>query len=97
MAQIQFTNSTGIGNDEFATAGGGAKTQAPTFLTERETAEFLRVSVRTVQRWRVTGAGPPFRAHGRRILYAASDLENWSASRTARSTSERDAARAAPR
>ena len=40
--------------------------QQQQFLTERETAKLLRVSARTLQRWRLTGDGPPFCAFGGR-------------------------------
>ncbi|MBM3492331.1 MAG: helix-turn-helix domain-containing protein [Alphaproteobacteria bacterium] len=62
------------------------------FLTTNEAAARLRVSARTLERLRVTGLGPTFRAHGRRILYAIGDIDSWSASRSARSTSARAAA-----
>ncbi|MBM3489984.1 MAG: helix-turn-helix domain-containing protein [Alphaproteobacteria bacterium] len=67
------------------------------FLTTSEAAERLRLSARTLERMRLFGSGPPFRAHGRRILYSAADLEAWSASRSTCSTAERDAAKAADR
>ena len=58
------------------------------FLTERETAELLRVSIRTLQRWRLTGLGPPFRAFGGRRLYARRDLLTWACAQRRRSTSD---------
>jgi predicted site-specific integrase-resolvase len=58
------------------------------FLTERETAELLRVSVRTLQRWRLTGDGPPFCAFGGRRLYARGDVMSWASSQRRRSTSD---------
>ncbi len=58
------------------------------FLTERETANLLRVSARTLQRWRLTGDGPPFCAFGGRRLYARADLMSWALTQRRRSTSD---------
>ena len=62
--------------------------QKQQFLTERETAELLRVSVRTCQRWRISGDGPPFCAFGGRRLYAREDVLAWAETRRRRSTSD---------
>lgn len=64
------------------------------FLTTGEAAERLRISPRTLERMRLFGDGPLFRAHGRRVLYNAADVDAWSAGRAARSTAERDALKA---
>jgi predicted DNA-binding transcriptional regulator AlpA len=58
-----------------------------TFCTQSEAAEFLRLSERTLERWRVEGMGPRFRRFGRRVVYAKSDLEVWADSRCFDSTS----------
>ena len=39
-------------------------------LTEREVASYFRLSVRTLQNWRVTGGGPEFIKLGARVLYS---------------------------
>lgn len=57
-------------------------------LRERAAAELLSVSHRTLQRWRVTGDGPPFRKIGRRIAYHVGDLEVWINQRKHTSTTE---------
>jgi predicted DNA-binding transcriptional regulator AlpA len=62
-----------------------------TLLTQREAALALRLSERTLERWRVSGDGPPFAKLGRRIGYRESDLEAWINSRLVGSTSERRA------
>jgi len=64
---------------------------AESFLTQREAACLLRLSERTLERWRVAGDGPPFRAFGRRKLYGRRDLIEWADTRRRRSTSEPDA------
>jgi excisionase family DNA binding protein len=58
-------------------------------LTQAETANYLRLSERTLERWRVNGSsGPAFVKLGRRVLYRKSDLDEWIASRVVHSTSE---------
>ena len=63
------------------------------FLIQVEAAEFLRVSQRTLERWRLEGSGPPFRRFGRRVVYARRDLEGWAIKRVFSSTSEADGIR----
>ena len=58
-------------------------TEPPRYLDEGDLARLLSVSVRTVQRWRVTGEGPPFiRAGVRRVIYDANAVEAWTTART---------------
>jgi hypothetical protein len=48
------------------------------FLTEPEAAQVIRVSARTLRRWRVQGSGPPVAGYaGRRALYRRSELLAW--------------------
>ena len=62
------------------------------YLTTQEAAAYLRLSSRTLERHRVEGTGSRFVKLGRRCLYRRSDLDDWAASQTFRSTSEADAA-----
>lgn len=59
-----------------------------TYLSCAEAGELLRVSPRTLEKMRVVGGGPKFRKFGRRVLYAASDLESWANARICASTSD---------
>jgi hypothetical protein len=53
------------------------------FLDEDAFAALLRISVRTAQRWRATGEGPPFiRAGARRVIYDRVAVEAWAKART---------------
>jgi excisionase family DNA binding protein len=52
-------------------------TNPDAFLTEEQTAEFLNISVRTLQAWRIKLAGPRFVRVGRAIRYRRSDLTAW--------------------
>lgn len=48
------------------------------FLTEPEAAQVIRVSARTLRRWRVKGTGPPVAGYaGRRALYRRSEVLAW--------------------
>jgi predicted DNA-binding transcriptional regulator AlpA len=57
-------------------------------LTQDEAADFLRLSPRTLERYRVTGCGPIYVKLGGRVVYRPSDLEEWIAARVRHSTSE---------
>ena len=62
------------------------------FITQKELAAGLRVSERTLERWRMEGSGPPFVKLGR-ILYSVRDVADWSQQNTFNSTAEAGAAR----
>ena len=57
-------------------------------LDTSQAAEFLGVSVSTLNKLRVSGGGPPYLKLGRRVVYDPADLEAWSASRRRTSTSQ---------
>lgn len=46
-------------------------------LTEVQTADLLRLSVRTLQAWRTKSFGPAFVRAGRAIRYRRRDLFAW--------------------
>ena len=46
-------------------------------VTTDEAAESLTVSPRTMEKWRVTGNGPPFVRLPRGVRYRVSDLREW--------------------
>jgi predicted DNA-binding transcriptional regulator AlpA len=56
------------------------------YLTNREAAEFLNLSPRTLNKQRVYGGGPQFHKFGRRVVYALSDLEAWASARACGAT-----------
>ena len=68
------------------------------YIDEKALADRLAVSVRTVQRWRVTGEGPPFTRMGAwRIVYRLDVADAWASDRafphrTAESAAKRTAA-----
>lgn len=58
-------------------------------LTVEEAAARLKISKHTLNRWRVTGEGPPFVKYGPRLVrYSSAVLEAWAVKRTRGSTSE---------
>ena len=62
--------------------------QGSALHTTEMAARYLGLSQSTLEKWRVTGAGPVYRKHGRRVLYRKSDLDAWSDAQVRRSTSE---------
>jgi excisionase family DNA binding protein len=56
-------------------------------LNETRAAEYLGLSVRTLQAWRVRGGGPVFVKLGRAVRYRPDDLNAWITERMAASTS----------
>lgn len=58
------------------------------FLSTNQSAEQLRVSPRTLEKYRVTGGGPKFFKIGRLVYYTPQTLEEWTASRLRTSTSD---------
>lgn len=48
------------------------------YLNTRQTAHYLHVSVRFLERLRRCGGGPRFRRHGRFVFYHLDDVEAWS-------------------
>ncbi len=57
-------------------------------LRTPEAAEYLGLSVSTLEKMRSGGGGPSFLAMGRAVSYAVADLDAWAAARTVRNTSE---------
>lgn len=57
-------------------------------LKEADAAEMLCQSVRTLQKWRVSGAGPQFFKFGRSVRYSRADLSAWIAERRFQHTSQ---------
>lgn len=58
------------------------------FLTTEQAAAYLGLARKTLEKQRVYGDGPPFRKHGRRVLYRREDLDVWSEAQLRRSTSD---------
>jgi hypothetical protein len=57
-------------------------------LNEKQAAERLSLSFRTLQRWRVSGDGPKFRKLGTAVRYDERDLDAFSEAGRRTSTSD---------
>jgi predicted DNA-binding transcriptional regulator AlpA len=60
----------------------------PRLFAEQQAAQILRVTVKALQKWRVTGAGPRFVKIGRLVRYTEEALEEYIQQRTVASTAE---------
>jgi predicted DNA-binding transcriptional regulator AlpA len=59
-----------------------------TLLDQQQAAAIVDLSVRTFERWRGTGDGPPYVKLGRSVRYVEADLIKWVEARRRNSTSE---------
>lgn len=57
-----------------------AEIESP-FLTTKEAAAYLRISVRALENYRAEGGGPPYRKHGHIVVYPLENLITWSKNR----------------
>ncbi|NOR62063.1 MAG: DNA-binding protein [Rhodobacteraceae bacterium] len=57
-------------------------------INEGTAAGFICQSIRTLQKWRVTGYGPVHYKSGRSVRYSRRDLREWADARRRRHTSE---------
>ena len=60
----------------------------PRFLRTKESAEFLGLSPRTLEKHRTYGTGPAYRKLGGRVVYALDDLKAWADRGAVTSTSD---------
>lgn len=60
----------------------------PRYLPPRQAADWLGLSVRTLDRYRVSGEGPVFHRFDGLICYLREDLQAWADSRRRTSTSD---------
>jgi predicted DNA-binding transcriptional regulator AlpA len=58
------------------------------FIDECKVAELLCQSVRTIQKWRVTGNGPGFYKLGRSVRYQLDEVVAWAEARRKAHTSQ---------
>ena len=60
--------------EQIQLVGAGVSTR---HLNQRELAERLNISPRTLERWRWLGEGPPFLKIGGRVVYRLQDIERY--------------------
>jgi hypothetical protein len=58
------------------------------FLRTQEAARFMGLSYRTLEKYRIYGAGPKYMKIGGRIIYAVTDLREWAERGARRATSD---------
>jgi hypothetical protein len=59
-----------------------------TLLPRTDAADYLRISARTLEKWAMTGEGPPYIKVGSRSKYLLDDLNVWLMSRRQISTTD---------
>ena len=64
--------------------------QKPEFLSTRQAAARLSISARTLEKWRVGGAGPRYVKLGRAVRYPAAELDAFVLRQMRDSTSAED-------
>lgn len=57
------------------------------YLSEKMTADYLGISVKTLQRYRGNGNGPRYIKCGGRVLYDVRDCDDWMECQKVQSTS----------
>lgn len=57
-------------------------------LTQRQAAELFGVTIRTLERMRTDGDGPPYVKFGHAVRYDPTEVERWLAGRRRTSTSD---------
>lgn len=55
----------------------------PVNLTEQQAADHLAITIRSLQRLRKLGDGPPHAKLGKGVIYRREDLDRWMAARVA--------------
>lgn len=57
-------------------------------LSTKEAAEYMGISERTLEKYRVAGGGPPYMKIFNRVVYDTKDLDDWMESKRRLSTSD---------
>ncbi|AEV38408.1 helix-turn-helix transcriptional regulator [Pseudovibrio ascidiaceicola] len=60
-------------------------------ITEAAAADYLGISIRTIQAWRVRGGGPNYVKLGKAVRYRPSDIQAWIEAHLTSSTSDAEA------
>jgi len=58
------------------------------YMPQERAADFLGLSPKTLERFRVEGRGPAFLKLGRRVVYSRDDLVKWAEAQRRHSTSD---------
>jgi predicted DNA-binding transcriptional regulator AlpA len=82
MPRILITNPVRVGESE-----ANMSNQVEKYFDTPAAAQYVRLSVSTMEKLRVFGGGPPFAKLGRRVVYSAAALDDWLRARQFTSTS----------
>jgi hypothetical protein len=75
---LQGRGTNPLGVRAYSPSGENPRVTDEPLLTEPEAAKVLRVSARTLKRWRLAGSGPPVAGYaGRSPRYRRSELLAW--------------------
>ena len=66
----------------------GAQLHSSRYVRTNVASEYCGLAKSTLEKLRVTGAGPPFIKPGRTVLYDILDLDAWLATKRRQSTSD---------
>jgi hypothetical protein len=64
----------------------GPEGNEPTWLDTHHSAQYLQISVRSLERFRFVGGGPRYAKAGRKVLYRRDWLDHWLEGRSFTST-----------
>ena len=67
-------------------------TDNTTYLTQKQVADLLHISTRTLERLRTEGGGPHYFKAGRRVLYSQKAIDDWLQNRSFENAGEARAA-----
>ena len=62
---------------QVSSSNSAATTTMPRLLTTKEAADLVRLTVVTLEKYRITGQGPVFVKLGRNVRYDINDLSAW--------------------
>jgi len=68
----------GDDEDNSEPARAAAARKGSPFLNSAQTANYLGISLRTLEKLAETGKGPPFRPHGRQKRFHIAEVDAWS-------------------
>jgi hypothetical protein len=85
---MPFGKKTPSNNEKLPFALCGATSPAQALMTEAQLAEYLNVSVRTLQCWRWRGGGPSFLKIGGAVRYSPDCVAQWIEKQTRASTAD---------
>jgi hypothetical protein len=85
-----------VGYEVVSFPGRGSPNSIEPLLTTQEVAALLRCSASSLNKWRLTGRGPPFVYVGHRVRYRPSAIATYVAEQTRSSTSATSASEDVP-